>query len=152
MLDTKTRVKLSCCIALAFGTAVLAAQQTGTPAGRERGDLDKIRKVSTLIGTHVVNRANTTLADVRDLVLSSEGDVKYAVLGFGGVVGVGFEYGFAPNWSAGVEYDHMFMGTQSNGFTTPAGAFAGTDNIKQDVDLFTARINYRFGGPIVARY
>ena len=32
------------------------------------------------------------------------------------------------------------------------GAFAGTDNIKQDVDLFTARINYRFGGPIVARY
>ena len=96
MLDTKTRVTLACCIALASGTTVLAAQQTGTSAGRERGDLDKIRKVSTLIGTHVVNRANTTVADVRDLVLSPEGDVKFAVLGFGGVAGVGESYTAAP--------------------------------------------------------
>ena len=29
---------------------------------------------------------------------------------WGGVVGVGLEYGFAPNWSVGIEYDHMFMG------------------------------------------
>ena len=28
---------------------------------------------------------------------------------WGGVVGVGLEYGFAPNWSAGIEYNHMFM-------------------------------------------
>jgi outer membrane immunogenic protein len=27
----------------------------------------------------------------------------------GGNVGVGLEYGFAPNWSVGVEYDHLFM-------------------------------------------
>ena len=26
--------------------------------------------------------------------------------------GVGWEYGFAPNWSAGIEYDHLFMGHQ----------------------------------------
>ena len=26
------------------------------------------------------------------------------------------------------------------------------DHIKQDVDLFTARVNYKFGGPLVARY
>ena len=25
------------------------------------------------------------------------------------MVGVGLEYGFAPNWSVGVEYDHLFM-------------------------------------------
>jgi outer membrane immunogenic protein len=70
---------------------------------------------------------------------------------WGGVVGVGVEYGFAPNWSAGLEYDRMFMGTQSNNFNTPAGFFQA-DNIKQNVDLFTARVNYKFGGPIVARY
>src|SRR3954468_13573670 len=29
---------------------------------------------------------------------------------WGGSVGVGLEYGFTPNWSVGVEYDHMFMG------------------------------------------
>ena len=26
------------------------------------------------------------------------------------------------------------------------------DHIKEDVDLFTARVNYKFGGPVVARY
>jgi outer membrane immunogenic protein len=46
----------------------------------------------------------------------------------------------------------MFMGTQANTFGSPVAAVFQTDNIKQDVDLFTARINYRFGGPIVARY
>jgi outer membrane immunogenic protein len=46
----------------------------------------------------------------------------------------------------------MFLGNRNIGFTTPVGAFAGTDNIKQDADLFTARVNYHFGGPIVARY
>jgi outer membrane immunogenic protein len=26
---------------------------------------------------------------------------------WGGVVGVGLEYGFAPNWTAGIEYDYL---------------------------------------------
>ena len=69
---------------------------------------------------------------------------------WGGTLGVGFEYGFAPNWSFGVEYDHLFMDRQNVTFVNPA--FTQTDSIKQDVDLFTARINYRFGGPVVARY
>jgi outer membrane immunogenic protein len=71
---------------------------------------------------------------------------------WGGTVGAGLEYGFAPNWSVGVEYDHMFMGSQNVNFTTPAGAAAGSDSIKQDVDLFTARLNYKFGGPVIAKY
>ncbi len=29
---------------------------------------------------------------------------------WGATVGIGFEYGFAPNWSAGIEYNHLFMG------------------------------------------
>jgi outer membrane immunogenic protein len=71
---------------------------------------------------------------------------------WGGVVGVGLEFGFAPNWSIGVEYDHLFMQDKTHTFTTPGGIFFGTDRIQQDVDLVTARINYRFGGPVVARY
>ncbi len=31
---------------------------------------------------------------------------------WGGTVGVGLEYGFAPNWSAAIEYDHLFMQDQ----------------------------------------
>ena len=70
---------------------------------------------------------------------------------WGGVVGVGLEYGFAPNWSVGVEYDHLFMQDQTYNFTTPAGGFFGNDRIRQDVDLVTARLNYKFGGPIIAQ-
>ncbi|WP_338696304.1 MULTISPECIES: outer membrane protein [Bradyrhizobium] len=29
---------------------------------------------------------------------------------WGGTVGAGLEFGFAPNWSIGVEYDYLFMG------------------------------------------
>jgi outer membrane immunogenic protein len=71
---------------------------------------------------------------------------------WGGVVGVGLEYGFAPNWSVGIEYDHMFMQDKTYAFTTPGGVFFGTDRIRQDVDLVTARLNYKFGGPIIAKY
>jgi outer membrane immunogenic protein len=71
---------------------------------------------------------------------------------WGGVIGTGIEFGFAPNWSVAVEYDHLFMGSNSLNFTNPAGAFTRTNNVKQDVDMGTVRINYRFGGPVVAKY
>jgi outer membrane immunogenic protein len=76
---------------------------------------------------------------------------------WGGVIGVGLEYGFTPNWTFGVEYDHMFMGTRdisllNTGTFGPVGTLSGIESIKQDVDLLTVRLNYRWGGPIVARY
>jgi len=71
---------------------------------------------------------------------------------WGGTIGAGLEYGFAPNWSAAIEYDHLFMQDRTYTFRTPAGAFFGSDRIRQDVDLVTVRVNYRFGGPVVARY
>ena len=67
---------------------------------------------------------------------------------WGAAVGAGFEYAFAPGWSLGFEYDHLFMG--NNDVVSNAGFIA--DHIKEDVDLFTARVNYKFGGPVVARY
>jgi outer membrane immunogenic protein len=70
---------------------------------------------------------------------------------WGATVGAGLEYGFAPNWTFGVEYDHLFMDRQDVTFVSPAVGVQ-TDSIKQDVDLFTARINYRFGGPAIGRY
>jgi outer membrane immunogenic protein len=76
------------------------------------------------------------------LLLGSNSNTRW-----GGVVGAGVEYGFASNWSVGFEYDHLFMDRQTVTFP-----FLQSDSIKQDVDLFTARVNYRFGGPIVAKY
>jgi outer membrane immunogenic protein len=71
---------------------------------------------------------------------------------WGAVVGVGLEYGFTPNWSVGVEYDHMFMGDRNLTFTTPIGLVSTVDRVRQDVDVVTARINYRWGGPVIAKY
>jgi outer membrane immunogenic protein len=79
---------------------------------------------------------------------------------WGGTVGVGFEYGFAPNWSIGAEYNHLWMGDANNSFTIADPRIAGVLNsrLTQDVDMVTLRINYRFGGfggygaPVAARY
>ncbi|MFL6819658.1 MAG: outer membrane protein [Bradyrhizobium sp.] len=77
---------------------------------------------------------------------------------WGGVVGVGLEYGFTPNWSIGIEYDHMFMGERTLDFRDGAGVISTTDRIRQDVDMVTARLHYRFNWgapvqyPVAARY
>jgi outer membrane immunogenic protein len=70
---------------------------------------------------------------------------------WGATVGAGVEYGFAPNWSLGFEYDHIFLDRKDITFADGFGGFQ-SDSIKQDVDLFTARINYKFGGPILSRF
>jgi len=57
---------------------------------------------------------------------------------WGGTVGVGLDVGFSPNWTIGVEYNHIFLGSK--------------DDVRQDVDMGLVRLNYRFGGPLVARY
>jgi outer membrane immunogenic protein len=76
---------------------------------------------------------------------------------WGGALGAGFEYGFAPNWSVGVEYDHLFMGNANNSFSVvdPRLAAVLNDRVSQDVDMVTLRVNYRFGGygaPFAAHY
>jgi len=86
-------------------------------------------------------------AATNTLFASSNDDTRW-----GGTVGVGLEYGFAPNWSFGVEYNHLFMQDRTLAFTTPGGLFAGNARVDQDVDLVTARLNYKFGGPIIAKY
>ena len=75
---------------------------------------------------------------------------------WGGTVGAGVEYGFTPNWSAAVEYDHLFMGSRNYAFTAngvllPAGTVF-FERVRQDVDMVTVRVNYRWGGPVVAKY
>jgi outer membrane immunogenic protein len=93
---------------------------------------DRFRSFVT--GTNVL--ASNTVSDTR----------------WGAAVGAGLEFGFTPNWSAAIEYDHLFMGNRTYNFVTPAGAAFATDRIKQDVDLVTVRVNYRWGGPVIAKY
>jgi outer membrane immunogenic protein len=71
---------------------------------------------------------------------------------WGGAVGTGVEVSFAPNWSVAAEYDHLFMGNSNVTFPATNIAVTRSDNIKQDVDMGTVRVNYRFGGPVIAKY
>ena len=104
-------------------------------------------------GAAVTGNSFTVLDTVTGVGLVNSGVTRW-----GGTVGVGFEYGFAPNWSIGAEYDHLFMGTANNSFTStdPRLVTFVNDRIRQDVDMLTLRLNYRFGGwgapPVAARY
>jgi outer membrane immunogenic protein len=71
---------------------------------------------------------------------------------WGGTIGAGAEFSFAPNWSVAVEYDHLFIPSATTTFNTPAGTVFATDRVRGDADLVTARINYRWGGPVIAKY
>ena len=74
----------------------------------------------------------------------------------GWLVGGGFEWAFADNWSARFEYD--FLGLGSRTFTVPAGSpFLAGDTFttgNRNLQMATVGINYRFNwgatGPMVA--
>ena len=73
----------------------------------------------------------------------------------GWLVGVGWEWAFANNWSWRLEYDYLGLGNRT--ITVPAGfPLAGdtftTNNL--NVQMVTVGINYRFNwaAPVAARY
>jgi outer membrane immunogenic protein len=100
-------------------------------------------------GAAVTDTRHDIITDANGAVFGQSGDSTQ----WGGVLGAGIEFGFAPNWTAGVEYDHIFMGDQNINFADPAtGALVASDRISGDVDLVTVRVNYRWGGPVIGRY
>jgi len=103
-------------------------------------------------GAAVTSNRFSILTTLNNVELASASATRW-----GGTVGVGFEYGFTPNWSFGVEYNHLWMGDANNTFTglNPFYARFVNNRIGQDVDLVTLRLNYKFGGyggPVVAKY
>jgi outer membrane immunogenic protein len=64
----------------------------------------------------------------------------------GPVGGVGVEWAFAPNWTAKLEYDNLFLDNKN--FTVPAGtpliAGRGISIFNRDVQTVTVGVNYLF--------
>lgn len=74
----------------------------------------------------------------------------------GWTIGGGFEYAFNQNWSFVVEYDFMDLGSNNTtiSYTTTNTGIAnpyGYD-FKQNLQTVLVGVNYRFGGPVVAKY
>ena len=73
----------------------------------------------------------------------------------GWVVGAGFEWAFAPAWSAKIEYEHFDFGSTPIGIThiTAAGVLSQTFvNSTEKIDLVKGGINYRFNWGAPATY
>ena len=66
-----------------------------------------------------------------------------------GVAGAGLEFAVAPRWTLKAEYLYVDLGKFNCGVACGA---AVTDNVTFRTNLIRAGINYRFGGPVVARY
>jgi outer membrane immunogenic protein len=107
-------------------------------------------------GAAVVADKYNGLSSATGIVVNQTSETR-----IGGVAGAGIEYGFTRNWSVALEYDHLFMGNDNKTFIStgmgagnlvPAGGISRAMNIGQNADMVTARINYRFGGPVVPRY
>jgi outer membrane immunogenic protein len=97
----------------------------------------------------MMNAAVTSNSFFANSTLTGVGLASASSTRWGGTGGIGVEYGFSPNWTAGIEYDHLFMGDSNNSFSVAnAGAL---NRISQDADMVTLRFNYKFGGGVVAR-
>jgi outer membrane immunogenic protein len=133
------------------------------PAFTERAKVDGIGLIDGQIG-YAWNNAllylkggGAVTGSRLDLLTGGVSVASVSATRWGANVGVGFEYGFTPNWSVGAEYDHLFMGHNNNSFSVanPIVAAAINNRIGLDVDMVTIRFNYRFGGygaPVTARY
>jgi outer membrane immunogenic protein len=80
-------------------------------------------------------------------IFNAQSDEK---LRWGWMVGAGLEQAFNANWSMKAEYNYSHFGTKDVALCNPIGC--DDFSIKQHVHLFKVGINYRFGGPVVARY
>jgi outer membrane immunogenic protein len=99
-------------------------------------------------GAAVTSDRYRTFSAAGALTSSSSDDTRW-----GGTVGVGLEYGFAPNWSAALEYNHLFIANSSVTFpNTATGGVVSADRLHGDADLVSVHVNYRWGGPVVAKY
>jgi outer membrane immunogenic protein len=98
-------------------------------------------------GAAVTDNKYSTFFTATGVVYNQASDTRW-----GGAAGTGIEVSFAPNWSFAVEYDHLFMGRPNVTFPATGSAVSRADNIAQSVDMGMVRVNYRFGGPVIAKY
>jgi outer membrane immunogenic protein len=85
------------------------------------------------------------------------GTFSNSALKVGWTVGVGLEGAIGGNWTAKIEYLYMDLGNISGSFVTPviapSGAFVTSSYSSHITDnILRVGVNYRWGGPVVARY
>jgi outer membrane immunogenic protein len=70
----------------------------------------------------------------------------------GWTIGAGVEGAIGGNWTAKLEYLYVDLGTVNNTFAGTAPFAPITTSTHVTDNILRAGVNYRFGGPVVARY
>jgi outer membrane immunogenic protein len=95
-----------------------------------------------------VSNLNLVAAAPFNLISGSVSDTRV-----GWAAGAGIEWAFAPNWTVKAEYLHIDLGSTDVAMSTaPAPASTATYRFDHQVETARLGVNYRFGGPVVARY
>ena len=97
-------------------------------------------------------RTSETLNNIATAQAFSTTDTR-----FGWTVGAGVEGAIGGNWTARLEYLYVDLGRTSASYLTTLPAFGGgfiTSNFSSRItdNILRVGVNYRFGGPVVARY
>lgn len=110
--------------------------------------------------THTVTVPTAGLGGIGGPGIGGGGSSSVETTSFGWLLGMGAEYAFSPNWSAFLEYDYMEFDrkggaldlTALGGLGGGAGAVTGNVDFKNKLSIAKVGVNYKFGGPVVARY
>jgi outer membrane immunogenic protein len=131
-------------------TPTLLAYVTGGLAYGEVGTTD------TVSGTNITNPGGQGVngGTVLTPLAASFGNSSTRV---GWTVGAGLEGVVSGNWTAKIEYLYIDLGTVSGSFATPliapSGAFLTSSYSSHITDnVVRVGLNYKFSGPVVARY
>ena len=88
-------------IVAAFALASAASAQVLRPEIRTHGDLNA-KWVSAIVGMKVVSPTGTHLGTVKDVVVDGYGRATYAIISYGGMMGLGNRYTAVP-WASVAE-------------------------------------------------
>jgi outer membrane immunogenic protein len=99
-------------------------------------------------GSVAFANAKHTTADVDGSLFDPAASVSTSKTRVGWAAGGGIEYGLTPQWSIRAEYLYLGFGNFSQ-TDLQGGVYTFSRN---HVHTGTVGINYRFGGPVVARY
>jgi outer membrane immunogenic protein len=114
----------------------------------------EVKASDTVTGTNLVGAQGVNTPPTAVPVAASFGNSSTRI---GWTVGAGLEGAIGGNWTAKIEYLYIDLGNISGSFVTPIIAPSGnfvtasynshiTDNVLR------VGVNYRFAGPVVAKY
>ncbi len=113
-----------------------------------------VKTTDTISGTNIVGPQGVNGGTTLIPFAASFGNSSTRV---GWTVGAGIEGVISGNWTAKLEYLYMDLGSVSGTFVTPiitpSGAFATLSYNSHVTDnILRVGVNYKFSGPVVARY